>query len=1377
MSSFPGPATPQRPLPGNFISTPAGTARPQPPAFPQYQLGQPASSQSSAPQQQPQQVSQQSNGISTSTTKSLTLVERAARTINETLAQDLRYPALDNYLSQGISSDYDIPKDSSWAPFQQVKRYPMPDSILEQHNQSQFSTQMGLFAELNHAWIVIDNALYLWDYTNPNPELVGFEEQPHQITAVRLVNPKEKVFVDAIKRVLIVSTSSDIYLVGLGIEEKAGGIRDLSLYQTRMQVSVKGMGVRCIAGSNKTGRIFFCGTTSNDVFELTYQQEEKWFANRCGKINHTTKGFTSVIPTVSFGQKPQTEYVVQMEVDDSRSLLYTLSNISTIRIFHMTTPTTLELVINKTLGAIKVNIGHMVSRSELIQRQEVKIVSMSPISASESQRLSLMLTTNTGCRIFMSSTARSYYPNDASSIPGSMQVHHVKFPPSEQNSAPSNQIVTYTNGQNINTESRALTLTVKSFRSAPGYSLLVVKRGQSQPTDTLFLVAPDAGRIARPQEPSLVPKFVDFGQWLPIKGASEEVPRGLPEDMGVVTKEFSAAPTPMGFGNDLATQFDQVSTEIAVLYSDGVETIRRRRLVDVFAATLRYGQHEEGVEGEVRTFIRRYGRSEITATALAVACGQGSDVNQEARVAKVSDVDVLENARKVFIEYGGKATINENLVMDSNVLSIDNVRPSPRHEGIALYMTRLLRSIWKSKIITEQSTPIGGLQIKPTVPLPKLQSVQRDLNDLKSFLDKNKSFIDGLSGPEALGRVTTKQDEIALQAEHRALISLLELLKCVIEGISFVLVLFDERVDTIVMSLNDTVRQRVREMTYENMFSGKEGKELTKELVKAIVNHNIANGANIDTVTDALKRRCGSFCSEQDTIIFKAQEMLKKATEAGPDSASGRRHLNDSLKTFEHVAESLPYEILAQTVDNYIAMSFFAGAIRLTLEVAKQSDKAKKALSWVKDGSPANDSRKEAFGKRTKCYDLVHKVIQAVDQATRDSPDTVDGHQTLAAKRKSESYTEINRSEDELFQTNLYDWYLEQGWSERLLELSSPYVVNYLEKKSVSDAGHADLLWRYFAHYQQFFEAAQVQLQLAKSGFDLDLGKRIEYLSRAKVNAGTRAPGVNDLSYSRQSRQEVSREISDLLELATIQEDILDRIKSDIRLFGEQKTKVLKQLDGPILAIDDLFNCFADQAGYHDICLLIYQIADHRNGADIKSTWTNLIEQAHAQAVGSSPSASSAKPWEVVADKVRTMGSRLNKSETTFPVPVLLPMLEAYAHISAPGQGPAHWVVEVFLDAGVAHETCFVVLENMFYNEEPPFHGRNKRPICNDLVYVAQKWLEESARTGQQPFGGMENAVAVNELLGLVLRDGGLDHQRREIATVLRARVDAMLRR
>lgn len=211
------------------------------------------------------------------------------------------------------------------------------------------------------------------------------------------------------------------------------------------------------------------------------------------------------------------------------------------------------------------------------------------------------------------------------------------------------------------------------------------------------------------------------------------------------------------------------------------------------------------------------------------------------------------------------------------------------------------------------------------------------------------------------------------------------------------------------------------------------------------------------------------------------------------------------------------------------------------------------------------DPRSSIFFSRKKCYDLIHEVIKALDQASVQTPDIVDGRLTVSATRRREAYQVVDSSEDEVFQTDLYDWYLAEGRTERLLEIQSPYVVNYLLRKSSDDITHADLLWKYYCKADKYSDAAAVQLSLAKSSFDLPLNRRIEYLSRAKANANTYSAGV-----SRPARQALLREVSDLLDVANIQDDLLQRLKADGRITSEKRPDVIRELDGTILTLSEV---------------------------------------------------------------------------------------------------------------------------------------------------------------------------------------------------------------
>ncbi|KAF2484967.1 Non-repetitive/WGA-negative nucleoporin C-terminal-domain-containing protein [Neohortaea acidophila] len=1365
MAAVAGPATPQRPLPGAYTATPA----PPPTIFA-------ANAASLRQNTQPQQTDT-STTTTSNNTQTITSVERAARTINDALAQEARFPELESYITQGISGEYDMPSTPAWMPFQKLKQYDIPPKLLEQVNHTGVGVLMGIFAPLGHAWIALDNCLYLWDYTLPNPDIVGWEENVHPITAIKLVKPKPGVFVKEIEHLIVVVTSADMTLLGVATDTTETGARTVALYSTRMSINVRGLGVDFVEASNKSGRIFFVGSQSDDIYEFQYQQDEGWFRGRTSRICHTKTQFAFVQGNISavgqyFGPQRTRRLVRQLVIDDSRGLMFSLSNNSEITVYIIKAHDLQECFMRPKSSLLQ-NTGHFSPRTDLLDEKKIKFVSISGLPSSETSRVSLMATTDNGCRLYLSVTHRYGYPADERNAPTSMQILHVRFPPRDPSSIPQTQTPQQqpqtafgTPASNVDTTSRLLTVTETAYRFPPGYFLSFIQDATRPDRHRVFCSAPDSARLKNPQDNTqLNQRFAEFAMLMDLPGLLQQV--------APITATSGATTTPLGFGNELAEQFGKDSTEIAIVTSTAIQTIRRRRLVDIFAAIMRYGSaDDEGREGDVKRFIRLYGRTETAASALAVACGQGKDVTSDSRLNGVSDPQIIEGARRVFIEHGGKPETNANALTENSGSQLDNVRPSPRHEGMVLYVSRLVRDIWRATVVREEALPGEGPKLQPNVQPNTLKSVQEALNALSDFLQRNKTFIEGLAGPQAASRITNRQDEIAMQGEHRAMHSLVELVSSIIEGISFVLVLFDESVHDIINTLGEESRGRAKTLTFEALFVTAAGRNLAKELVKAIVNRNIANGSNVDTVADALRRRCGSFCSADDVVIFKAQEQVKRASEAGSQSETGRVLLNESQRLFQKVAASLSMEHLHWAIEQYVQMAFYAGAIQLCLIVAGERDRGRRALAWLKDGKPEGDARKEAFDARKQCYELVFATIQELDKETAASPETMDGKNTIAAKRRNEAYDVVNSSEDTVFQTCLYDWYVSIDQADRLLDVDSQNVVEYLKRRSQEDRNHADLLWRYYAHHNDFLQAASVQLDLARGFFDLTLEERIEYLSRARTNASTRQTALMD---SRQSKQQLLREISDLLDVANIQDDILQRMKSDPRLSGDRRSQVLRSLNGPVLPVDELFNQYADQASYWDICLVIYQVADHRNPADIKASWQSLIDQIDDQA--RAQFGKQALAWESVGEKVRELGRRLNVNDATFPIQTLVPMLERYFIEPRENKPPLTWVPDLFLDLDIPHETLLPVMEQMYYGNEHPFTGAKRKLLAAQMVYLLQRWVKDSERKGERvPCGSAENASVVADAAASLMRSGDLDAETKKTAESLTSIVQRALR-
>jgi nuclear pore complex protein Nup155 len=167
--------------------------------------------------------------------------------------------------------------------------------------------------------------------------------------------------------------------------------------------------------------------------------------------------------------------------------------------------------------------------------------------------------------------------------------------------------------------------------------------------------------------------------------------------------------------------------------------------------------------------------------------------------------------------------------------------------------------------------------------------------------------------------------------------------------------------------------------------------------------------------------------------------------------------------------------------------------------------------------------------------------------------------------KRQEAYAIVNESTDEVFHYDLYDWYLSQGWTDRLLAIDSPFVISYLQKQSLTSIDRADLLWRFYASSKRYHDAATVQVGLAKSEFPLDLKARIEYLSRAKANGSTTTIGI-----ARSAQQVLLREVTELLEIANIQDEILQRLRNHPRLEPPRREQIVQELDGPVRSLSEV---------------------------------------------------------------------------------------------------------------------------------------------------------------------------------------------------------------
>ena len=174
----------------------------------------------------------------------------------------------------------------------------------------------------------------------------------------------------------------------------------------------------------------------------------------------------------------------------------------------------------------------------------------------------------------------------------------------------------------------------------------------------------------------------------------------------------------------------------------------------------------------------------------------------------------------------------------------------------------------------------------------------------------------------------------------------------------------------------------------------------------------------------------------------------------------------------------------------------------------------------------------------------------------------------------------------------------------------------------------------------------------------------------------------------------------------------------------------------------------------------IYQVADHRNEADINATWQQLITSTHSRVAENQGSQDTAQqPYEAIITVVKDMADRLNRSETTFSPTIIVPMIEQYAVEFQNGVGSRHWVPDLFMEVGFSYESIVTIIQGLWYNNLAPFTGRNRNILAEHIIYVCSQWYENCITTNTRLFGSDDNAQDIGELLEVVGSGLGGDDQ------------------
>ncbi|KAI3407025.2 NUP170 [Candida oxycetoniae] len=1263
---------------------------------------------------------------------------------------------------------------ADFSRFEKIQQIDLPDRFFEEYNKTESTTKIGLFKEIERCWIAIDEKLILWNHKipqssfNSSTQFLTLDQIKNTILAVKLVKPKEGIFLKEINYLLLIATTTNIKIFLIKYDKT---LNSLEIFNPDLSVNAHGLAVNNFITHPKTHDIYFSGERDGvNIWRLDYSNKSSFTKNKCDKICLTKGGITSVIPSKfsGFGFTSGTssgvesnnlvnvpESIVQFEIDAARDILYALSNKSVIRVYKLSHKQE-SLTEGSTLTPsqiFKSASTSFVDASNFKVFERFKIIYLNAISPEESSIIQLIAVTSNGSRILLKlGSATSFSSLLTSTLSSALRLNlvNIKFPPTREIPEVNNELDSFTRYRQYISQlianqqkSQLLKNTKIAKIISPGVFLCVKKTKRS---DKLFVATTNFGYLKKNNKLVEDAEFIKYNQ-------SENTPYTYIHDIVQLTPSMNAATTPNGYANIAASQYTKQPLKFAVLTNFGI-MVYQFKTSDQILRSLK----DEVVEN----FIEENGYEETCSTLLYLACsyGQGNSNDLFGRKAQVLFSTCGNNARLT----GGGQKVSQSMALVSHhqqlqysyYPTVDQVVFSDRFYGTCLLIARFLRDIWNKKVFSPLSsikiTPYGHIEIasvKDNKVLIKSLNIEKKQIEyfigtivvMIDFFVQNGTNIQGLNAPNYSSNPSQFENEVCLRAENIAFTSILKSLNSMKETFSFLMVLIEEiqakesNLTEILEFLSPTNQANLLMITFKDLLlPSRDVKVLIKSLISSIINKNIAKGGSIDSIVTSLQTRCNSFCSTNDVFIFKAIESLTKATKIGSrDIDLKLRCLKNAVRLFEETYETLTLENIETSVATMVDLEFYSGAIGMLLNIAQKLNNNLRnpnfAINQVVNEDIMKKSQTDIHDKVKKLYNIIFNVLKKIDLKALKISET--NNQLLInefLEIRDSAYDSCFASKNKDFHYYFYDWFIEQGISERLLDVNTPFVLPYLEQKAENNIALSNILWLYHAKRENYFEAAKILYALSISQFGLDLNQRIEYLSRANGFCNCVCP-----PNSRQKMVQLSSTIQELFEVADIQLTVLDRIKGDSRINANNKKVAIEAIDSKILSISDLFNNYVDPLGYYDLSLLIFKVSDYKNSDDIMKRWTLLVEKV------SHESKTSKEPFYVLLnDEFSLFASRLSSNDIVYPIDDLIKLIskalyEAIEENSVTQTPPKGYLVDLFINSGVSYEKLYynmrsLIEHNIACSVYPEFVEDLKRKEMNYLIkkwYATDKKLRE----------------------------------------------------
>lgn len=683
---------------------------------------------------------------------------------------------------------------------------------------------------------------------------------------------------------------------------------------------------------------------------------------------------------------------------------------------------------------------------------------------------------------------------------------------------------------------------------------------------------------------------------------------------------------------------------------------------------------------------------------------------------------------------------------------------SDKFKGLYKMFSRIVRPIWEGRLIIDYVVTEDKRQHILNMNRTEVYVLSDILNNLNSFkhfmeahclprlqlsgsdvtyrhspavLTQHRFDSSGLHGSALLQNALRAQQVQASHGEAKLIHALYSLTEHTTQVLGLWRFICEHEIHHICEALSKESLAILKNVTFQEFTL--DGQQLCSDIISVIVNRYIDDNSEVDSLNVQLRQICPSLYSLDDVICTRSSEMLNSARQSVGTNQVAK--LDESLALFQRVAHCVNLPLVSQ---QFQAVGYYTGVVELCATAAIKRDERNLALHFYKSGVEPEDNveGRNAYEARAECYKVITDMMDDLMLASESQPQapsvpvklgppapdkqgTTKSTQNLQAE-EAQRYAEscmhlIMRSEDELLHVTIYDWMLRKNLADRLLRISSPYLEQYLKRVTSNqpdDPFYCDILWQYYERSGDHAAAAKILSKLAdKSGNERDLTRRIEYLSRAKMN-GKSATTVTAGSEGGQ----LLHHLEEKLEVAQLQMQILQTLQE----LGQ--TGAVAELNSQLMDITRLYSDYAEPYQLAECKLAIVHCAGHYDPSLIDALWQNIldqeIEKVHNQMTDNIITA--------LSMKVSQLGKKYNSAMRYFPVEFLVNYLEK---VSCQNDWPEGWVFSSLLEAGV-EITHLLELYQALHRQKLPHWADTGRPY--HILRVIRRILAAFAENPSQ---------------------------------------------